>query len=74
MTQAAGGFVAGQGQPTLPQVAAAVRAWSMVHGFAMLLLDGRLDAMLSRQNGLDAQALLRAVLGMAPARPDDAPP
>ncbi len=74
LTQAAGGFVAGQGQPTLPQVAAAVRAWSMVHGFAMLLLDGRLDAMLSRQNGLDAQALLRAVLGMAPARPDDAPP
>ena len=69
LTQAAGGFVAGQGQPTLAQVAASVRAWSMVHGFAMLLLDRRLDATLrsqSREGALDAEVLLRAVLRAAP--------
>ncbi len=76
LTQAAGGFVAGQGQPALAQVAAAVRAWSLVHGYAMLLLDGRLEATLSslsRQDGPDAEALLRAVLRPVPAPPDDAP-
>ncbi len=81
LTQAAGGFVAGEEQPTLAQVADAVRAWSMVHGFAMLLLDGRLDATLSslsRHDGVGAEALLRAVLraaasGATPPPPDAAP-
>ncbi len=70
LTQTAGGFVGGQGEPTLAQVAGAVRAWSMVHGFAMLLLDGRLGPTLrasSRPGGLDPTVLLRAVLGMEPS-------
>jgi AcrR family transcriptional regulator len=33
---------------TLPQAAAIVGAWSLVHGFAMLLLDGRLKQILAR--------------------------
>ncbi len=33
---------------TLEQAAAIARAWSMVHGFTMLLLDGRLEDILSR--------------------------
>ena len=76
LTRTAGGFVAGRERPTLAQVADAVRAWSMVHGYAMLLLDGRLDATLralSQGEHADADALLRAVLGMAPSRPDPAP-
>ncbi len=74
LTQTAGGFVAGREQPTLAQVADAVRAWSMVHGYAMLLLDGRLDVTLrtlSQHGGHRTEALLRAVLGMAPAQPAD---
>ncbi len=76
LTRTAGGFVAGRERPTLAQVAAAVRAWSMVHGYAMLLLDGRLDAtlrVLSQGARPDADALLRAVLGMAPSQPDPVP-
>ena len=46
----------------------------MVHGFAMLLPDGRPDATLSRRDGLDAQAPLRAVSGMASVAPGDAAP
>ena len=79
LTRAAGGFVAGKEQPTLDQVADAVRAWSMVHGFAMLLLDGRLDATLSslpRHEGVGPEAqhlaLLRAVLDAAPPPPNAA--
>ncbi len=77
LTDTAGGFVARQGQPTLAQVARAVRAWSMVHGYAMLLLDGRLDPTLSSLSqgcGADADALLRAVLGAAPAQPEHGTP
>jgi AcrR family transcriptional regulator len=33
---------------TLEQAAAIARAWSMVHGFTMLLLDGRLEDILGR--------------------------
>jgi AcrR family transcriptional regulator len=36
------------GTPTPQQGAAMVRAWSMVHGFAMLLIDGRLDGIIER--------------------------
>jgi AcrR family transcriptional regulator len=48
---------------TLPQAAAIVGAWSLVHGFAMLLLDGRLNSVLARmQIGTTADMLLNAVL------------
>lgn len=49
--------------PTLEQVAAVVRTWSKMHGFAVLLLDGRLREFLSRlPHGPDEMALLSAVL------------
>jgi AcrR family transcriptional regulator len=49
---------------TLPQAASIVAAWSLVHGFAMLLLDGRLQPLLARlPAGVDADALLAAILG-----------
>ena len=47
---------------TLPQAADIVGAWSLVHGFAMLLLDGRLKPLLARlPPGTDADALLGAI-------------
>ena len=47
---------------TLPQAASVVGAWSLVHGFAMLLLDGRLKALMARlPPGTDANALLGAI-------------
>jgi hypothetical protein len=47
---------------TLPQAASIAAAWSLVHGFAMLLLDGRLKGLLSRlPPGTDADVLLSAV-------------
>lgn len=49
--------------PSLSQVAAVVRTWSKVHGFAVLLLDGRLREFLSMlPRGDDEMALLAAVL------------
>jgi AcrR family transcriptional regulator len=52
---------------TLSQAASIVRAWSLVHGFAMLLLDGRLGPIISRlPAGTDAEELLTAIL--EPAR------
>jgi AcrR family transcriptional regulator len=49
---------------TLPQAADIVAAWSLVHGFAMLLLDGRLRPFLARlPPGTDADALLEAIIG-----------
>ncbi|MFC0386750.1 TetR-like C-terminal domain-containing protein [Muricoccus vinaceus] len=39
--------------------AASLRAWGLVHGLAMLLLDGALPAE-------DSRALVREVLGLAP--------
>jgi AcrR family transcriptional regulator len=48
---------------TLEQGAAIVRAWSLVHGFTMLLLDGRLSDVLSRMPaGTDVRTLLGAML------------
>jgi AcrR family transcriptional regulator len=42
-----------------------VRAWSMVHGFAMLLLDGQLEPILAdRPAGRDTMALLDAMLSL----------
>jgi hypothetical protein len=51
---------------TLPQAADIVGAWSLVHGFAMLLLDGRLKPLLARlPPGTDADALLGAIFTRA---------
>ena len=48
---------------TLEQGAAIARAWSMVHGFTMLLLDGRLEDILGRlPAGTTAEQLFEAML------------
>jgi len=48
---------------TIEQGAAIARAWSMVHGFTMLLLDGRLEDILERlPEGTTAEQLLEAIL------------
>nr|AWM08543.1 TetR family transcriptional regulator [Bradyrhizobium symbiodeficiens] len=48
---------------TLNQGAAIARAWSMVHGFTTLLLDGRLEDILGRlPEGTTAERLLEAML------------
>jgi hypothetical protein len=48
----------------LATIAGIVRSWAMVHGFAMLLIDHRLDDILEAlPPGVDVKALLRAVLG-----------
>jgi hypothetical protein len=39
-----------------------IRAWSIVHGFAVLLLDHRLDRFLSLAPNGDPASLLEAVL------------
>ena len=55
---------------TLEQAAAIARAWSLVHGFTMLMLDGRLDDILHRlPAGADVETLLDAMLKVAMARP-----
>lgn len=56
-------FAGDAAAPPLRQVAQAVALWSLVHGFAMLLLDGRLSGLIgSLPAGEDADALLDAVL------------
>ena len=48
---------------TLEQAAAISLAWSMVHGFTMLLLEGRIDGILHRlPEGTTAEQLLEAML------------
>ncbi len=48
---------------SLDQAAAIARAWSLVHGFTMLLLDGRLADILRRlPQGTSAETLLDAML------------
>jgi AcrR family transcriptional regulator len=50
--------------PPLQMAARAAARWSLVHGFAMLLLDGRLGSMIaSLPDGDDVDDLLQAVLG-----------
>jgi AcrR family transcriptional regulator len=50
---------------TLEQGAAIARAWSLVHGFTMLLLDHRLADILRRlPEGTDAETLLGAMLAV----------
>jgi len=48
---------------TLAQAAHVASAWSLVHGFAMLLLDGRLSRLMARlPPGTDPDVLLSAML------------
>jgi len=55
---------------SLEQAAAIARAWSLVHGFTMLLLDGRLTEILHRlPKGADAETLLDAMLRVTVGRP-----
>jgi hypothetical protein len=55
---------------TLEQAAAIVRAWSLVHGFTMLLLDGRLTDILRRlPKGAEVETLLDAMLRVSVGRP-----
>jgi AcrR family transcriptional regulator len=55
---------------SLEQGAAIARAWSLVHGFTMLLLDGRLADVLRRMPaGTDAETLLGAMLTAQLDRP-----
>ena len=55
---------------SLDQAAAIARAWSLVHGFTMLLLDGRLADFLRRlPEGTDAAMLLEAMLKTSVVRP-----
>jgi AcrR family transcriptional regulator len=56
---------------SLDQAAAIVRAWSLVHGFTMLLLDDRLSDILRRlPQGTDAETLLDAMLKVTVGRPE----
>jgi AcrR family transcriptional regulator len=58
---------------SLDQAAAIARAWSLVHGFTMLLLDGRLTDILHRlPEGTDAETLLDAMLRSTVMRPPGA--
>lgn len=51
---------------TLAQAAHVASAWSLVHGFAMLLLDGRLQRLTARlPSDTDTDALLAAMLDIS---------
>ena len=55
---------------SLEQAAAIARAWSLVHGFTTLLLDGRLADILRRlPKGTDSETLLDAMLKSTVGRP-----
>jgi len=56
------------GRPTLTQAAEMVRAWSIVHGFAVLLHDHRLDRFLDLVPDRNPEGLLRAVLRGPPGK------
>ena len=59
-----------EGALTLDQAAAIARAWSTVHGFTMLLLDGRLSDILRRSpKGTDVETLLDAMLKATVTKP-----
>ncbi len=59
-----------EGALTLDQAAAIARAWSTVHGFTMLLLDGRLSDILRRSpKGTDVETLLDAMLKATVGKP-----
>lgn len=55
---------------TLEQAAAIARAWSIVHGFTTLLLDGRLSDILKRlPAGTEVETLLEAMLKLTIGKP-----
>jgi len=55
--------------PNPVEVAArATASWSLVHGFAMLLLDGRLKNTMASLPGVDIQTFLEKVLDIASVR------
>lgn len=55
---------------SLEQAAAIASAWSLVHGFTMLLLDGRLSKILNLSpEGTTPETLLIAMLRLASSRP-----
>jgi AcrR family transcriptional regulator len=55
---------------TLDQAAAIAQAWSLVHGFTMLLLDDRLSDILERSpKGTNAETLLEAMLKATFSKP-----
>jgi hypothetical protein len=55
---------------SLEQAAAIARAWSLVHGFTTLLLDGRLTDILRRlPKGNNVETLLDAMLRSTVSRP-----
>jgi len=56
------------GRLTLAQAAEMIRAWSLVHGFAVLLLDRRLDRFLGLAPDGDPDSLLKALLSGPPRR------
>lgn len=59
-----------EGGLTLDHAAAIARAWSLVHGYTMLLLDGRLTDILRRAPpGTDAETLLEAMLTTTIGKP-----
>jgi AcrR family transcriptional regulator len=70
----AGGVGALRAEPigkalTLPQAAHMAHAWSLVHGLAMLSIDGRLAPMLARlPPGTDGTALIDATLHVGTSR------
>lgn len=54
---------------TMAQAGRLARAWSVVHGFSILLIDGRWKPLLEHlPAGADADALFEAVIESAPAR------
>lgn len=56
---------------TIEQAAHIARAWSLVHGYTMLTLDGRLTDILSRlPAGTDAEALFVEMLKITVVKPD----
>ena len=56
---------------TLDQAAHIARTWSLVHGFTMLTIDGRLADILRRlPDGADAEALFMGMLKITVAKPD----
>ena len=60
------GEIVTPGRLTLAQAAEMVRAWSIVHGFAVLLLDHRLDRFLDLVPNGNPDGLLEAVLRGSP--------
>jgi AcrR family transcriptional regulator len=75
-TSFAGTIAPGQSEPSdaepgdIARAATVARAWSLVHGFAVLSIDGRLKPLLQLAGGKSEDDLLDAMLfGVSPDRP-----